>query len=190
MNKRQVISSLNSIAEELDNQGLYAEANKITNVIKKIAQTKLNQGQANVSSNLANNLAFSYHSLKNMEELIMQIHMETRAKIDNEELTFACQELSAKIKGVYTRMILGNNTDTIPFNSTAYYKPKNLIELRNFVSSFYKKEVSKYSNISWMKEYISDLGSFTNKAVNALNDAILDKNPKRNQESSIEPSPE
>ena len=38
MNKRQVISSLNNIAEELDNQGLYVEAKQISNVMKKIAQ--------------------------------------------------------------------------------------------------------------------------------------------------------
>ena len=37
MNKRQVISSLNNIAEELDNQGLYVEAKQISNVMRKIA---------------------------------------------------------------------------------------------------------------------------------------------------------
>ena len=37
MNKRQVISSLNYIAEELDNNGLYVEAKSITNVMKKLA---------------------------------------------------------------------------------------------------------------------------------------------------------
>ena len=42
MNKRQVISSLNNIAEELDNQGLYVEAKQITNVMKKIAQVPNN----------------------------------------------------------------------------------------------------------------------------------------------------
>jgi membrane peptidoglycan carboxypeptidase len=38
MNKRQVISSLNNIAEELDNNGLYVEAKSITNVMNKLAQ--------------------------------------------------------------------------------------------------------------------------------------------------------
>ena len=42
MNKRQVISSLNNIAEELDNQGLYVEAKQISNVMKKIAQVPNN----------------------------------------------------------------------------------------------------------------------------------------------------
>ena len=41
MNKRQVISSLNNIAEELDNQGLYVEAKQISNVMKKIAQMEV-----------------------------------------------------------------------------------------------------------------------------------------------------
>jgi len=40
MNKRQVISSLNNIAEELDNQGLYVEAKQVTNVMRKIAQVQ------------------------------------------------------------------------------------------------------------------------------------------------------
>ena len=35
MNKRQIIASLNKIANELDNAGLYTEANSITNVMKK-----------------------------------------------------------------------------------------------------------------------------------------------------------
>ncbi len=38
MNKRQVISSLNKIAEELDNNGLYVEAKQVANVMRKIAQ--------------------------------------------------------------------------------------------------------------------------------------------------------
>ena len=37
MNKRQIIASLNKIANELDNTGLYKEANTITNVMIKVA---------------------------------------------------------------------------------------------------------------------------------------------------------
>ena len=37
MNKRQIIASLNKIANELDNAGLYTEASSLTNVMKKIA---------------------------------------------------------------------------------------------------------------------------------------------------------
>lgn len=37
MNKRQVVASLNKIANQLDNNGLYQEANSLTNVMKKLA---------------------------------------------------------------------------------------------------------------------------------------------------------
>ena len=40
MTRRQIIASLNEIANELDNNGLYTEANSITNVMKKIAIDK------------------------------------------------------------------------------------------------------------------------------------------------------
>ena len=38
MNKRQIISSLNNIANTLDNSGLYKEANTITKVMVKLAE--------------------------------------------------------------------------------------------------------------------------------------------------------
>jgi hypothetical protein len=38
MNKRQIIASLNNIANTLDNDGLYQESSAITNVMKKLAQ--------------------------------------------------------------------------------------------------------------------------------------------------------
>jgi len=38
MNKRQIIASLNNIANSLDNSGLYKEANSITKVMKRVAQ--------------------------------------------------------------------------------------------------------------------------------------------------------
>ena len=41
MNKRQIIASLNKIANELDNSGMYNDANKITNVMVKISQNWL-----------------------------------------------------------------------------------------------------------------------------------------------------
>jgi len=37
MNKKQVVASLNKIANELDNNGLYTEANTVTKVMSKIA---------------------------------------------------------------------------------------------------------------------------------------------------------
>ena len=38
MNKRQILASINEIANELDKRGLYSEANSLTNVMKRIAE--------------------------------------------------------------------------------------------------------------------------------------------------------
>jgi len=38
MNKRQIIASLNNIANSLDNSGLYKEATSITNLMKRLAK--------------------------------------------------------------------------------------------------------------------------------------------------------
>ena len=38
MNKRQILASLNDIANQLDSNGIYSEANEITKVMKRIAQ--------------------------------------------------------------------------------------------------------------------------------------------------------
>jgi hypothetical protein len=40
MNKRQIIASLNNIANTLDNSGLFSEANTITKVMIKLAKKK------------------------------------------------------------------------------------------------------------------------------------------------------
>lgn len=39
MNQKQILASLNKIANELDNEGLYEESNVLTSVMNKIAQT-------------------------------------------------------------------------------------------------------------------------------------------------------
>jgi hypothetical protein len=43
MNKRQILASLNDIANKLDNSGLYNESNTITNVMVKISQVDVNK---------------------------------------------------------------------------------------------------------------------------------------------------
>jgi ribosomal protein L37AE/L43A len=48
MNKRQIVASLNNIANTLDNSGLYKEANTITNVMIKLAD------ESNSKPNLSN----------------------------------------------------------------------------------------------------------------------------------------
>jgi hypothetical protein len=41
MNRRQILASLNKIANELDNKGLHREATSLTNVMRKIADKPL-----------------------------------------------------------------------------------------------------------------------------------------------------
>ena len=48
MNKRQIVATLNNIANTLDNSGLYKEANTITNVMIKLAD------ESNSEPNLSN----------------------------------------------------------------------------------------------------------------------------------------
>ena len=62
MNKRQVISSLNYIAEELDNNGLYVEAKQISNVMKKIAQM---EAQPETRSNILKMLNINFNYIRN-----------------------------------------------------------------------------------------------------------------------------
>ena len=62
MNKRQVISSLNNIAEELDNQGLYVEAKQISSVMKKIAQM---EAQPDTRSNILKMLDINFEYIRN-----------------------------------------------------------------------------------------------------------------------------
>ena len=61
MNKRQVISSLNNIAEELDNQGLYVEAKQISNVMRKIAQM---EAQPDTRSNILKMLDINFEYMR------------------------------------------------------------------------------------------------------------------------------
>lgn len=56
MNKRQIVASLNNIANELDNNGLYQESSVITNVMKKIAQAPSDfQGDFEIKNELDEN---------------------------------------------------------------------------------------------------------------------------------------
>ena len=49
MNKRQIIASLNNIANKLDATGLYKEASSITNVMKRLAQEETTEQETSSS---------------------------------------------------------------------------------------------------------------------------------------------
>jgi len=63
MNKRQIIASLNDIANELDNTGLYKEANTLTNVMKKIAEE--DSPNPNATSEDLDQVSYILEQLKN-----------------------------------------------------------------------------------------------------------------------------
>ena len=45
MNKRQIIASLNNIANELDDTGLHIEANRLTQLMVKLSQAELPESE-------------------------------------------------------------------------------------------------------------------------------------------------
>ena len=176
MNKRQVISSLNNIAEELDNNELYLEAKSITNVMKKLAQ--MDQG----SGDLLNKVQISMGEVANL----LNIFMDLSTKYEQINNSLADVELTSarnQINRVLSNLLMqpdGYNQNFIISN----YKPSSLVELRDYISRFYKKEFQNYSSNNSLKIYLSFLGKFTNLAVSDLNNIAMDKTvPKKpNQE--------
>ena len=176
MNKRQVISSLNNIAEELDNNELYLEAKSITNVMKKLAQ--MDQG----SGDLLNKVQISMGEVANLLNIFMDLNTKYE-QINNSlagvELTSARNEINRVLSNLLMQPNRYNQNFII-----SNYKPSSLVELRDYISRFYKKEFQNYSSNNSLKIYLSFLGKFTNLAVSDLNNIAMDKTvPKKpNQE--------
>ena len=176
MNKRQVISSLNNIAEELDNNGLNLEAKSITNVMKKLAQ--MDQG----SGDLLNKVQISMGEVANLLNIFMDLNTKYE-QINNSlagvELTSARNEINRVLSNLLMEPDRYNKNFII-----SNYKPSSLVELRDYISRFYKKEFQNYSSNNSLKIYLSFLGKFTNLAVSDLNNIAMDKTvPKKpNQE--------
>ena len=99
MNKRQIIASLNNIANTLDNSGLYKEANALSSVNKKVAQqvpqTQQPYGQQPQQSgqmqqqpnsqqmNIINESNRLGNELEHYREKFMSLFEETKRKIDS-----------------------------------------------------------------------------------------------------------
>ena len=73
MNKRQIISSLNNIVEELDNQGLYVEAKQVTNVMRKIAQVQNVMPPQNQNDLLKQTLEL-YYEFNEKTPVVKKVH--------------------------------------------------------------------------------------------------------------------
>ena len=176
MNKRQVISSLNNIAEELDNNGLNLEAKSITNVMKKLAQ--MDQG----SGDLLNKVQISMGEVDNLLNIFIDLstkYEQINNSLANVELTSARNEINRVLSNLLMQPNRYNQNFII-----SNYKPSSLVELRDYISRFYKKEFQNYSSNNSLKIYLSFLGKFTNLAVSDLNNIAMDKTvPKKpNQE--------
>jgi hypothetical protein len=87
MNKRQIIASLNNIANTLDNSGLYKEANSITNIMKRLAEedkSKLEKAIERFKRSCEN---FSKHKIPYHKKLSERIHtfMEIMESLEGED---------------------------------------------------------------------------------------------------------
>jgi hypothetical protein len=90
MNKRQILASLNNIANSLDNSGLYKEANALSSVMKKVAQQvpqtqqsgQMQQQPNSQQMNITNESNRVREELNHYREKFMSLFTETDRKID------------------------------------------------------------------------------------------------------------
>ena len=171
MNKRQVISSLNNIAEELDNNGLYVEASTITNVMKKVAQL------GGVTDSLTQKVQVSLGEVENLQNIIMgleQRNRNTAIDISKASLGLKISNTTNTLRRILMSMTMKPTIQELQYYGTNY-SPKSLVELRDYISRFYKKENQNYSQNNSMKTYLTDLANFTKTAVDTLNKLALNK---------------
>ena len=86
MNKKQVVASLNKIANELDNNGLYQEANVVTNVMVKISQS--NVPPPNSLGAFVNDPVYVKEVMKSIED---QAKKDIKQKINEKNIEGAKQ---------------------------------------------------------------------------------------------------
>jgi len=90
MNKRQILASLNNIANSLDNSGFFKEANALSSVMKKVAQVAQPQQPGNMQQpqQLGNMQQLLNESKRLSEEFtkysdkVYNLFLETNRKID------------------------------------------------------------------------------------------------------------
>ena len=90
MNKRQIIASLNNIANSLDNSGLYKEANTLSLVMKRVAQVAQPQQPGQMQQpqqpgnmqQLLNESKWLSEELTRYREKFFSLFTETQRKID------------------------------------------------------------------------------------------------------------
>ena len=99
MNKRQIIASLNNIANSLDNSGFFKEANALSSVMTKVAQVAQPQQPGNMQQpqqpgnmqqqpnsqkmNIINESSRVREEISQYREKFMSLFYEIRRKIDS-----------------------------------------------------------------------------------------------------------
>ena len=150
MNRRQIIASLNKIANELDNSRLYAEATSITGVMKRLAQTNegLDMGLYSESPNI-DDPGFEKKSF------LKQIRPHLAQNLVNEMVSLLKQterESGKTVANLRTwKMALDmihNNQNPGSFEVDDVTKTI-LTQIRNMVNEFLKSEVN-------MNEFITE----------------------------------
>lgn len=83
MNKKMIIASLSKIAEQLDNSGLYNEANELTNVLIKVSQMqpKMTANEV-VYKVLSTMFGKDYNNDKDIKTKVRDNNLEIRAELD------------------------------------------------------------------------------------------------------------
>jgi len=83
MNRKTIIASLSNIANELDNSGLYNEANELTNVMLRVSQTESQMDENEIVYKVLSKMfGKDYNQDKDIKYKIRDNNMEIRSELD------------------------------------------------------------------------------------------------------------
>jgi hypothetical protein len=156
MNKRQILASLNNIANSLDNSGLYKEANALSSVMKKVAQQvpqtqqsgQMQQQPNSQQMNITNESNRVGEEISRYREKFMSLFYEIRRKIDS---GIPMQEKN----GVLNASIMLNQM--IAYMQPLANKEKNINIQLGYPPS-YNEATQRMLNT--MRQYISTLNTY------------------------------
>jgi ABC-type xylose transport system substrate-binding protein len=96
MNKRQIIASLNNIANTLDNSGLFKEATSITKVMIKLAEEESNNNEPEPERKSHLQRMIEQYE-RRVKRIFEEIHDSTkRSKEFKNEFTYTMDDLDPK----------------------------------------------------------------------------------------------
>jgi hypothetical protein len=87
MNKRQVIASLNKIANELDTNGLFAEATSLTSIMVKLSQQMPQTTTAPEQNTNQKIPKETVANMRNMARNIQDVSLTCQSLLNNDEIS-------------------------------------------------------------------------------------------------------